>query len=56
MALINIDWAKEFEQVNQSLSKLLDEKLEPMVDRSWIVALKKMQLNKCRKKWIGKGS
>lgn len=32
MALINTDWTKELEQVNQSLSKLLDEKVEPMVD------------------------
>lgn len=34
MALINTDWTKELEQVNQSLSKLLDEKVEPMVDRA----------------------
>lgn len=34
MALINTDWTKELEQVNQSLSKLLDEKVEPMVDKA----------------------
>ena len=34
MALINTDWSKELEQVNQSLSKLLDEKVEPMVDKA----------------------
>lgn len=34
MALINTDWSKELEQVNQSLSKLLDEKVEPMVEKA----------------------
>lgn len=34
MALINTDWTKELEQVNQSFSKLLDEKVEPMVDKA----------------------
>lgn len=34
MALINTDWTKELEQVNQSLSKLIDEKVEPMVDKA----------------------
>lgn len=34
MALINTDWTKELEQVNQSLAKLLDEKVEPMVDKA----------------------
>lgn len=34
MALINTDWTKELEQVNQSLSRLLDEKVEPMVDKA----------------------
>jgi hypothetical protein len=34
MALINTDWTKELEQVNQSLSKLLDEKVAPMVDKA----------------------
>lgn len=34
MALINTDWSKELEQVNQSLSKLLDEKVEPMINKA----------------------
>lgn len=34
MALFNTDWTNELEQVNQSLSKLLDEKVEPMVDKA----------------------
>ncbi len=33
MALINTDWTKELEQVEHTLGKLLDEKLEPMADR-----------------------
>lgn len=33
MALINTDWTKELEQVEATLTKLLDEKLEPMADR-----------------------
>jgi F0F1-type ATP synthase membrane subunit b/b' len=34
MALINTDWTKELEQVNQSLSKLLNEEVQPMVDKA----------------------
>lgn len=34
MALINTDWTKELEQVEVTFSKLLDEKVEPMVDRT----------------------
>ena len=34
MALINTDWTKELEQVNTSLSKLLHEEVEPMVDKA----------------------
>lgn len=34
MALINTDWTKELAQVNQSLTALLHEELEPMVNRS----------------------
>lgn len=34
MALINTDWTKELGQVEATLSKLLDEKVEPMVDRT----------------------
>lgn len=33
MALINTDWTKELAQVENTLSKFLDEKLEPMADR-----------------------
>ena len=33
MALINTDWTKELEQVENTLVKFLDEKLEPMADR-----------------------
>ena len=33
MALINTDWTKELEQVENTLTRLLDEKLEPMADR-----------------------
>lgn len=33
MALINTDWTKELEQVETTLAKFLDEKLEPMADR-----------------------
>ncbi len=34
MALINTDWTKELEQVEVTFAKLLDEKVEPMVDRT----------------------
>ncbi|MET0355469.1 MAG: hypothetical protein ABW044_01765 [Cellvibrio sp.] len=33
MALINTDWTKELAQVETTLAKILDEKLEPMADR-----------------------
>ena len=33
MALINTDWIKELAQVENTLVKFLDEKLEPMADR-----------------------
>lgn len=33
MALINTDWTKELEQVEGTMIKLLDEKLEPMANR-----------------------
>ena len=33
MALINTDWTKELAQVETTLVKFLDEKLEPMADR-----------------------
>src|SRR6187402_3377329 len=33
MALINTDWTKELAQVENTLVKVLDEKLEPMADR-----------------------
>jgi hypothetical protein len=33
MALINTDWTKELAQVENTLVKFLDEKLEPMADR-----------------------
>jgi hypothetical protein len=33
MALINTDWTKELAQVEDTLVKFLDEKLEPMADR-----------------------
>ena len=33
MALITTDWTKELEQVENTLVKFLDEKLEPMADR-----------------------
>ncbi|RYY73272.1 MAG: hypothetical protein EOO52_17835 [Gammaproteobacteria bacterium] len=33
MALINTDWTKELAQVESTLNKVLDEKLEPMADR-----------------------
>lgn len=34
MAFINTDWKKELEQVEATLSKLLNEKIEPMIDRT----------------------
>ena len=34
MAFINTDWTKELEQVEATLSKLLDEKVEPMIDQT----------------------
>jgi len=33
MALINTDWTKELAQVETTLVKFLDEKMEPMADR-----------------------
>jgi vacuolar-type H+-ATPase subunit H len=33
MALINTDWTKELEQVENTLSKFLDERIEPMAER-----------------------
>jgi F0F1-type ATP synthase membrane subunit b/b' len=34
MAFINTDWTKELEQVEATMNKVLDEKVEPMVDRA----------------------
>lgn len=34
MALINTDWTKELAQVEATMNKVLDEKVEPMVDRA----------------------
>lgn len=34
MAWLETDWSKELEQVNQSVGKLMDEKVEPMIDRA----------------------
>lgn len=34
MAWLDTDWTKELEQVNAAMSTLLDEKVEPMVDRA----------------------
>lgn len=34
MALINTDWTKELEQVERSLQKVLQNDLEPMVNRT----------------------
>jgi hypothetical protein len=33
MGFINTDWKNELEQLEATLSKFLDEKVEPMVDR-----------------------
>lgn len=33
MALINTDWEKELDQVEQKIVSLLDEKVEPILDR-----------------------
>ncbi|UUA71344.1 hypothetical protein [Cellvibrio sp. QJXJ] len=34
MALINTDWTKELAQVEATINKVLDEKVEPMVDKA----------------------
>jgi CHASE3 domain sensor protein len=34
MALIKTDWTKELEQVEATCNKLLDERIEPMVERN----------------------
>lgn len=44
MALINTDWTKELGQVEASFSKLLDEKVEPMVDRALDRSVKEVSL------------
>lgn len=34
MALIKTDWTKELEQLEETCAKLLDEKVDPMVERN----------------------
>lgn len=44
MALINTDWTKELKQVEETVAQLLDEKVEPMVERNLERGVKEMSV------------
>lgn len=44
MALINTDWTKELKQVEETVAQLLDEKVEPMVERNLERGIKEMSV------------
>lgn len=44
MAWLETDWSKELEQVNESMGKLMDEKVEPMIDRALDRGVQEMSL------------
>lgn len=44
MALINTDWTKELKQVEETVAQLLEEKVEPMVERNLERGVKEMSV------------